>query len=85
MYYEFYVFLLFELKFRDLSLEEMKRFQRALASGELSKMIEPWDPRLLKPAATTICLSKDGARLVQPTVSPEDMPKAPASQFDIKF
>ncbi|KAL4383587.1 hypothetical protein GQ457_15G011220 [Hibiscus cannabinus] len=64
-----------EVNINDLSLEEKKRFQRALASGELSKMIEPWDPWWLKPAARTICLSKDGSRLVQPTVSPEDDPE----------
>ncbi|KAE8727324.1 hypothetical protein F3Y22_tig00005465pilonHSYRG00052 [Hibiscus syriacus] len=63
-----------EVNIDDLSLEEKKRFRRALASGELSKMIEPWDPWWLKPAARTICLSRDGARLVQPTVSPEDDP-----------
>ncbi|GMJ06286.1 hypothetical protein like AT5G63830 [Hibiscus trionum] len=61
-----------EVNINDLSLEEKKRFQRAMASGELSKMIEPWDPWWLKPAARTICLNKYGARLVQPTVSPED-------------
>ncbi|GMJ00461.1 hypothetical protein like AT5G63830 [Hibiscus trionum] len=64
-----------EVDINDLSLEEKKRFQRALASGELSKMIEPWDPWWLKPAARTICLSKDGARLVQPTVSSKDDPE----------
>ncbi|KAK9275238.1 hypothetical protein L1049_022500 [Liquidambar formosana] len=30
-----------EVNFDDLSPEEKKRFQRAVASGELSKMIEP--------------------------------------------
>ncbi|XWS61555.1 hypothetical protein CRYUN_Cryun07bG0135300 [Craigia yunnanensis] len=43
-----------EVNFADLSLEEKKRFQRAVASGELSKMIEPWDPWWLKPVARTI-------------------------------
>ncbi|XP_062146496.1 uncharacterized protein LOC133854353 [Alnus glutinosa] len=52
--------------FDDLSVEEKKRFQRALASGELSKMIEPWDPWWLKPSARTISLSKEGTQLVQP-------------------
>ncbi|XWS38179.1 hypothetical protein CRYUN_Cryun19dG0108100 [Craigia yunnanensis] len=67
-----------EVNFNDLSLEEKKRFQRAVASGELSKMIEPWDPWWLKPAARTICLSKDGTPLVQlmanqeASVSPEE-------------
>ncbi|XVF53139.1 hypothetical protein PTKIN_Ptkin05aG0076200 [Pterospermum kingtungense] len=61
-----------EVNFDDLSLEEKKRFQRAVASGELSKMIEPWDPWWLKPAARTICLSKDGTRLVQPMANQEE-------------
>lgn len=67
-----------EVNFDDLSLEEKKRFQRAVASGELSKMIEPWDPWWFQPAAATICLSKDGTQLVQPmadqeaSVSPEE-------------
>ncbi|XP_021283609.1 zinc finger HIT domain-containing protein 2 isoform X2 [Herrania umbratica] len=67
-----------EVSFDDLSLEEKKRFQKAVASGELSKMIEPWDPWWLNPAAGTICLSRDGTRLVQPianleaSVPPED-------------
>lgn len=52
--------------FDDLSAEEKKRFQRALASGELSKMIEPWDPWWLKPSARTISLSKEGTQLIQP-------------------
>lgn len=52
--------------FDDLSAEEKKQFQRALASGELSKMIEPWDPWWFKPSARTISLSKEGTQLVQP-------------------
>lgn len=52
--------------FDDLSAEEKKRFQRALVSGELSKMIEPWDPWWLKASARTISLSKEGTQLVQP-------------------
>ncbi|TYG42721.1 hypothetical protein ES288_D12G280000v1 [Gossypium darwinii] len=62
-----------EVNINDLSLEEKKRFQRFLASGELSKMIEPWDPWWLKPAARTICLSKDGAQLIQPMANREDL------------
>ncbi|MQL72464.1 hypothetical protein Taro_004808 [Colocasia esculenta] len=50
----------------DLSLKEMKQFQRAIASGELSKMIEPWEPWWLKLSARTILLSQDGTRLVRP-------------------
>ncbi|KAJ6828203.1 zinc finger HIT domain-containing protein 2 [Iris pallida] len=33
-----------EIRVEDLSQEEIKQFQRAVASGELSKMIEPWNP-----------------------------------------
>ncbi|KAL5763365.1 hypothetical protein ACOSP7_019629 [Xanthoceras sorbifolium] len=36
-----------------------------MASGELSKMIEPWDPWWLKPSARTISLSKQGTQLIQ--------------------
>ncbi|GAB4834930.1 hypothetical protein Ancab_033196 [Ancistrocladus abbreviatus] len=52
--------------------------QKAVASGELSKMIEPWDPWRLKPSAQTISFGQDRVRLVQPLIkqkpsrSPED-------------
>uniref|UniRef100_A0A2N9ID27 Shq1 protein domain-containing protein n=1 Tax=Fagus sylvatica TaxID=28930 RepID=A0A2N9ID27_FAGSY len=55
-----------QVSFDDLSVEEKKRFQRALVSGELSKMIEPWEPWWLKPSARTISLSNEGTQLVQP-------------------
>lgn len=55
-----------EVNFDDLSVDEKKRFLRAVASGELSRMIEPWDPWWLKPSARTISLSKQGTQLVQP-------------------
>lgn len=55
-----------QVSFDDLTAEEKKRFQRALASGELSKMIKPWDPWWLKPSARTLSLSRDGTQLVQP-------------------
>ncbi|XP_027361106.1 zinc finger HIT domain-containing protein 2 isoform X2 [Abrus precatorius] len=55
-----------EISFDDLSLEEKKRFHRAIAYGELSKMIKPWDPWWSKPSARKIRLSKEGTRLVQP-------------------
>uniref|UniRef100_A0A2P2QUR3 Zinc finger protein n=1 Tax=Rhizophora mucronata TaxID=61149 RepID=A0A2P2QUR3_RHIMU len=54
------------VSFDDLSVKEKKQFQRAIASGELSKLIEPWDPWWLKPSARTIALSKEGTQLVQP-------------------
>ncbi|KAK4268581.1 hypothetical protein QN277_025214 [Acacia crassicarpa] len=55
-----------EVSFDDLSVEEKKRFQRAIASGELSKMLKPWDPWWLKLSARNISLSKEGTQLVQP-------------------
>ena len=54
-----------EISFDDLSLEERKGFQRALASGELSKMIEPWDPWWLSSSAQRISLGAQGKQLVQ--------------------
>ncbi|KAK7269071.1 hypothetical protein RIF29_21787 [Crotalaria pallida] len=55
-----------EISFDDLSPEEKKRFLRAIAYGELSKMIKPWDPWWSKPSARKIRLSKEGTQLVQP-------------------
>ncbi|KAK2978662.1 hypothetical protein RJ640_019119 [Escallonia rubra] len=60
-----------KINFDDLSADEKKRFQRAVAYGELSKLIEPWDPWWLKPAARTISLSQVGTQLVQPLVEQE--------------
>ncbi|KAK9072107.1 hypothetical protein SSX86_008539 [Deinandra increscens subsp. villosa] len=60
-----------EISFDDLSTEEKKRFQRAVASGELSKLIEPWEPWWLKPSARTISLSREGTQLVQPITKHE--------------
>ncbi|KAF7825524.1 zinc finger HIT domain-containing protein 2 isoform X1 [Senna tora] len=60
-----------EVNFDDLSMEEKKRFQRAIASGELSKMFKPWDPWWLKPSARNISLSKEGTQLVQPLSNEE--------------
>ncbi|CAH8280720.1 unnamed protein product [Arabidopsis lyrata] len=54
-----------EVSLDDLSLEERKGFQRALASGELSKMIQPWDPWWLRASARTINLGLGGTQLVQ--------------------
>lgn len=39
-----------------------------MASGELSKLIEPWDPWWLKPSARKIRLGQEGNQLVQPLV-----------------
>ncbi|KAI8533617.1 hypothetical protein RHMOL_Rhmol10G0023400 [Rhododendron molle] len=55
----------------DLTLSEetmekiLSGHQRAVASGELSKLIEPWEPLWLKPSARTISLSREGTQLVQ--------------------
>eukprot|EP00268_Persea_americana_P010179 TRINITY_DN14116_c1_g1_i2.p1 TRINITY_DN14116_c1_g1~~TRINITY_DN14116_c1_g1_i2.p1 ORF type:complete len:405 (+),score=72.01 TRINITY_DN14116_c1_g1_i2:304-1518(+) len=68
-----------QVSLEDLTSEELKQFQRAIASGELSKMIEPWNPWWLMPSARTISLSHEGTHLVRPVhyeqqmgVSPED-------------
>ncbi|KAG5563525.1 hypothetical protein RHGRI_006083 [Rhododendron griersonianum] len=60
----------------DLSAEEKKRFQRAVASGELSKLIEPWEPWWLKPSARTISLSREGTQLIQPLSNEETVTSA---------
>ncbi|KAA8526105.1 hypothetical protein F0562_007795 [Nyssa sinensis] len=60
-----------QISYDDLSAVEKKYFQRAVASGELSKLIEPWDPWWLKPSARTISLSQQGTQLVQPLVKQE--------------
>lgn len=54
-----------EIKLEDLSDDEIKRFRRALASGDLSKMIEPWTPWWKKPSARSISLSPDGSQLIR--------------------
>lgn len=50
----------------DLSVEERKHFLRAIASGELGKLIKPWEPWWLKRSANYTRLSQDGTQLVQP-------------------
>ncbi|CAL5206709.1 unnamed protein product [Lathyrus oleraceus] len=62
-----------EISFDDLSLEEKKQFQRAIACGELSKMITPWDPWWSKHSARSIRLSKEGTQLVQPLSEQESL------------
>ncbi|XP_073052122.1 uncharacterized protein [Primulina eburnea] len=57
-----------QLGYDDLSTEEKKHFHRAIASGELSKMIEPWNPWWLRFSAKYISLSLDGTQLVRPVV-----------------
>lgn len=53
-----------EIKLEDLSDDQIKRFRQALASGELSKMIEPWTPWWKKTSARSISLSPDGSQLI---------------------
>ncbi|CAK8570384.1 unnamed protein product [Lathyrus sativus] len=62
-----------EISFDDLSLEEKKQFQRAIACGELSKMVTPWDPWWSKHSARNIRLSKEGTQLVQPLSEQESL------------
>ncbi|KAL7165602.1 hypothetical protein ACSBR2_041311 [Camellia fascicularis] len=67
----------YEISVDDLSAEEKKHFQRAVASGELSKLIEPWEPWWLKPSARTISLSWEGTQLVQPLAKQETVASPP--------
>ncbi|KAJ4803525.1 HIT zinc finger family protein [Rhynchospora pubera] len=53
-----------EIRLEDLSPEEIKRFKRALASGELSKLIEPWTPWWTKSSAKSISLGHGGRQLI---------------------
>lgn len=69
-----------EINFDDLSLEEKKRFQRAIASGELSKMITPWDPWWSKLSARNIRLSKEGTQLVQPLAEQESVDETESNE-----
>ncbi|CAN6484813.1 unnamed protein product [Victoria cruziana] len=55
----------------DLSNEQKKQFQRAVVSGELGKLIEPWRPWWCQPSARTVSLSREGAQLVQPIIGGE--------------
>lgn len=55
-----------EIRLEDLSAEEIKHFRKALTSGDLSRLIEPWTPWWTKPAARSISLSPAGSQLVKP-------------------
>ncbi|KAH7686876.1 putative Zn-finger protein [Dioscorea alata] len=61
-----------DVRLEDLSPEEIKQFRRAVASGELSKLIQPWTPWWTTPSARTISLSKEGSQLVMPLQEQED-------------
>ncbi|CAN1177971.1 Zinc finger HIT domain-containing protein 2 [Linum perenne] len=69
-----------EIAFDDLSTEERKRFERAIACGELSKFFKPWDPWWLKPSARAISLGKEGTLLIQPLA--EDQPSSSLQHND---
>ncbi|CAJ1974443.1 unnamed protein product [Sphenostylis stenocarpa] len=70
-----------EISFDDLSLEEKKQFHRAIAYGELTKMIKPWDPWWSKPSARKIRLSKEGTQLVQPLPKQELLDEIGSEEF----
>ncbi|KAG0457178.1 hypothetical protein HPP92_022335 [Vanilla planifolia] len=55
-----------ELTLEDLSFDEAKKFKRAVASGELSKLILPWEPWWKRPSAASISLGPRGNQLIQP-------------------
>ncbi|CAD5170448.1 unnamed protein product [Musa acuminata subsp. malaccensis] len=64
-----------EVVLEDLSPKELKQFRRVIASGELSKLIEPWTPWWRQPSARSISLSPEGCQLVKPVElanGPED-------------
>ncbi|VFQ98367.1 unnamed protein product [Cuscuta campestris] len=76
-----------DISIDDLSVEEQQRYHKAIASGELSKLIEPWEPWWTKPSAKYISLGRDGTQLVQPLSSEkqqevdvlQDIPAGPES------
>ncbi|RHN81256.1 hypothetical protein MtrunA17_Chr1g0197061 [Medicago truncatula] len=70
-----------EIDFDDLSLQEKKRFHRAIASGELSKMVSPWDPWWSKHSARKIRLSKEGTQLLQPLSEQEPVDEIGSNEF----
>ncbi|GJN19919.1 hypothetical protein PR202_gb07235 [Eleusine coracana subsp. coracana] len=70
-----------ELKLEDLSDDEIKRFRQALASGELSKMIEPWTPWWKKQPSRSISRSPDGSQLIREVTSEDSsMPDSMTDQ-----
>ncbi|XP_047330579.1 zinc finger HIT domain-containing protein 2 [Impatiens glandulifera] len=72
-----------QVDFDDLSSKEKKYFLKALSSGELSKLIQPWEPWWLKPSARTISLNSEGMPLIQPLPDQNnhslDIPVGPTS------
>ncbi|KAK8941421.1 hypothetical protein KSP39_PZI010327 [Platanthera zijinensis] len=61
-----------EIGIGDLSPDELKKFRRAVANGELSKLIVPWDPWWKKPSASSISLGPAGNQLVRLLHEDED-------------
>ncbi|XP_078148066.1 HIT-type Zinc finger family protein isoform X2 [Carex rostrata] len=70
-----------EIRLEDLSPEEISRFKRALASGEVSKLIEPWTPWWTKPSAKSISLGHGGSLLITP-ISDEPGPSNNQAPLD---
>lgn len=67
----------------DLSPEEKKAFLRAVAKGEFSHMIKPWEPWWLSPFVKKIALNKEGNRVVQPVESTDAMLDNANEIFDV--
>ena len=51
----------------DLTPEELQEFRRALAAGQLSGLVEPWQPWWLTDAAAQLQLGPGGTALVAET------------------
>eukprot|EP01018_Ginkgo_biloba_P032924 Gb_21266 [translate_table: standard] len=61
-----------DISLDDLSAKERKDFLHIVASGKISRMLRPWEPWWLKPAANTISLSNQGSQLVRALDMPDD-------------
>ena len=53
----------------DLSPQELRDFQRAVAAGRLSHLVEPWQPWWLTAAAKELRLGATGQPVVQEVAS----------------
>jgi hypothetical protein len=60
-----------DISLEDLTPKEKRAFLRALAAGELSHFIQPWEPWWVHPLAHTISLTKQGTSLIHPTEGTE--------------
>lgn len=54
-----------QLSLEDLTPEEQKALRRAVAAGELSRLVDVWQPWWTLPAARTMSLSCSGGALVK--------------------